>query len=240
MKHSLILSVAMFIAITFLAQEFSAQTRKSRTRKKRTTVTSTVPTSVVQNPEIISQESDSMSDSQMTSSGIIESSASPIVQESLDQKLERFNDKMGEMNSRLGSVESKQKVSLEEKQKKLLMNLDILTRAEQRSENLRRQVFEFLEKESTLQSKINQLENDMRPEVIQSSSALYSSMRPEEVREQKRRTLESERASIQKILTEMQTSRYRLEENLASADSLVKRIREKLEAQIDAALSDEN
>ena len=45
----------------------------------------------------------------------------------------------------------------DEKQKRLLLNLDILSRAEQRSEALRKQVFEMMEKENAVKTKLDSL-----------------------------------------------------------------------------------
>src|SRR6188768_1110717 len=45
------------------------------------------------------------------------------------------------------SATSARRPDPDEKQKRLLLNLDILTRAEQRSESLRKQVFDMMEKE---------------------------------------------------------------------------------------------
>jgi Skp family chaperone for outer membrane proteins len=245
MKRSLVIVATILISMGLLTGEISAQKKKKTVRKKRTsTATKTVPQPVAQQPEIVSRASDSsnqsISDAVQPGIGQTENpSQVPPRPETLDEKLDRFNQKMTELSERLGSLEGTQRNDIEAKQKRLLMNLDILTRAEQRAENLRRQVFEFLEKEASFQSRLNKLGYEMRPEVIQSNLALYGSMRPEEVREERRKELESERSSAERLLAETQRNRLALEENLASADALVKRVREKLEAEIDAALDED-
>ncbi|MBK8304263.1 MAG: hypothetical protein IPK98_12965 [Chloracidobacterium sp.] len=51
-----------------------------------------------------------------------------------------------ELNERLKKLEGNQSSTYDEKQKRMLLNLDILTRAEQRSDSLRKQLFEMIEK----------------------------------------------------------------------------------------------
>lgn len=130
-------------------------------------------------------------------------------------------------------------VDPDQKQKRLLLNLDILTRAEQRSESLRKQVFEMLEKESVVKTKLDTLEYDLKPEVIERSTALIGSLRPEELRASRRKSLESERANLQMMLTEIQRNRTSLEISLQRADSLVDKLRNKFEKEIDTALEDD-
>jgi hypothetical protein len=127
----------------------------------------------------------------------------------------------------------------DQKQKRLLLNLDILTRAEQRSESLRKQVFEMLEKENVVKTKLDSLEYDLKPEVIERSTALIGSLRPEELRASRRKSLESERANLQMMLTEIQRNRTSLEISLQRADLLVDKLRNKFEKEIDTALEEE-
>jgi hypothetical protein len=131
------------------------------------------------------------------------------------------------------------KADPDEKQKRLLLNLDILTRAEQRSESLRKQVFEMLEKENSVKTKLDSLEYDLRPEVIERSTALIGSLRPEEIRASRRKSLESERANLQILLTQIQQNRVILESGLQRSDLLVEKLRTKFEKEIDTALEDE-
>ncbi|MEP7148722.1 MAG: hypothetical protein ABI857_07545 [Acidobacteriota bacterium] len=130
-------------------------------------------------------------------------------------------------------------VDPDEKQKRLLLNLDILTRAEQRSESLRKQVFEMIEKENAVKTKLDSLEYDMRPEVIERSTAMVGSLRPEEIRASRRKSLESERTNLQSLLTEIQRTRVSLDASLQRADVLVEKLRIKFEKEIDSALEDD-
>lgn len=146
-----------------------------------------------------------------------------------------------ELGRRIKNLEAERvsKPDPDEKQKRLLLNLDILTRAEQRSESLRKQLFEMIEKENAVKTKMDSLEYDLRPEVIERSTNLIGSLRPEEIRASRRKSLESERNNLQTLLSEIQRNKLALELNLQKADALVEKIRVKLEKEIDTALEDE-
>ncbi len=74
-----------------------------------------------------------------------------------------------ELNDRLRKLESAKKNDYDDQQKRLLMNLDIITRAEGRTESLRKQLFEMIEKENTIQGRLEQINYDSRPEAIELS-----------------------------------------------------------------------
>lgn len=124
-------------------------------------------------------------------------------------------------------------------QRKLLLNLDILTKAEQRSDGLRKQLIEMIEKENSIQTRLDAIEIDLRPELIERSVAGVGSLRPEELREARRRQLTSERTNLQNLIAEIRRNRATLETNLNKADELVERLRVRLEREIDTVLSDE-
>ena len=149
-----------------------------------------------------------------------------------------------QLGNRIKNLESglrveKPAVDPDQKQKRLLLNLDILTRAEQRSESLRKQMFEMLEKENGVKTKLDSLEYDLRPEVIERSTALIGSLRPEEIRASRRKSMEAERANLTTLLTEIQRTRARLEIDLQRSDALVDKLRNRFEKEIDTALEDE-
>ena len=143
-----------------------------------------------------------------------------------------------ELSDRIKSLESDKKNDYDQKQKRLLLNLDILSRAESRAESLRKQLFEMVEKETTVQTRLEQIRFDARPEAIERSTAFVGSMRPEEIRDQRKKSLDAERKNLESLLTQIQTSRTSLEENVSKADFLVEKVRLKLDKDIDDALSE--
>ncbi len=158
------------------------------------------------------------------------------VPESSDEKLDRIAKGLSELAERMKSVEADSKRDYDEKQKRLLMNLDILTRAEQRSESLRKQLFEIVERESTIKTRLEQMEFEMRPEMIDRQVAFAGTLRPEELRDMRRKNLEIEKKNLQDLLLQVQSTRSNLQLNVDKSDQLVEKLRLKLEKDIDAAL----
>ena len=125
-------------------------------------------------------------------------------------------------------------------QKKMLLYLDLLTRTEQREASLQKQLFDMLEKQNSLNSKIKQLENQMRPDSIRSATALTGSLRPEELREQRKLALTLERDSALKLLQRVNSRITTLETSVRKAEALVERIRLRFDKVMDDALNEED
>src|SRR6476469_9550024 len=171
-------------------------------------------------------------------------SSTQIIQPSLadtqglpDDTAKRLKD----LQSRIKKLESLQatdkKATYEERQKLLLTNLDILTKAEQRSESLRKQRFEMVDKENTIRARLDQIEVDIRPEMIERSVAVVGTLRPEELREARRKSLDSERHNLQNLLNDVVAARTNLDADLLRSDALVEKLRVRLDKDIDDALN---
>jgi chromosome segregation ATPase len=91
--------------------------------------------------------------------------------------------------------------------------------AQERAASLRAQLVEIQAKQAELQMRLQQLEEDLKPENIEHSLAGVGSTHPEELREARRRQLEIQKKSIQSQLDVLAASRTRLEAAIASADA---------------------
>jgi hypothetical protein len=145
-----------------------------------------------------------------------------------------------ELTERIQRLEGGKTSTYDEKQKRLLLNLDILTRAEQRSESLRKQLFELIEKENTTRTRLDQIEYESRPEMIERSAQMVGSMKPEELRDARRRSLEGEKRNLTALLDEIRVARENISANLLRADQMVERLRERLEKDIDDSFFADN
>jgi oligoendopeptidase F len=85
--------------------------------------------------------------------------------------------------------------------------------------SLRAQLSEVQSKEADLQTRRLELEEALKPENIQSSLAGVGSVHPEELREQRRRELEREKAGVVAQLDQLAISHRRLETAIAQADA---------------------
>jgi chromosome segregation ATPase len=114
-------------------------------------------------------------------------------------------------------------------QKSGLIELEVLTRAEQRAEALRAKLFELQMQEIYLQSVLEDLDYRMSPEGIRRALAFVGSVRPmDEWRDALRARLENEKARANKLLEFLASSRERLEAEISRADEKLERLRQQL------------
>jgi hypothetical protein len=93
------------------------------------------------------------------------------------------------------------------------------TNAKETAANLRVQLSEVQVRKAELQTRDEQLEENLKPENIERSVAGIGSTHPERLREQRRRQLEIARAGVRVQLDELDRSRKRLETAIAEADA---------------------
>ena len=91
--------------------------------------------------------------------------------------------------------------------------------AQERAANLRAQLIETQAKQAELKLRLEQLEEDLKPENIERSLAGIGSTHPEELREGRRRQLEIQKKGVQSQLEVLAASRTRLEAAIARADA---------------------
>lgn len=232
-KAIFLLATAVLVCF-FAASQITAQTNKRRA--KRASLPVPLPTPLPQSgvPLIVSRAEEYQNENQPVVTAAVPSSA-----ETIDEKVEKYNSRLKELNTRVKSLESTQKNEYDEKQKRLLLNLDILSRAEQRAESLRKQLFDLVEKENSVRTRLEQIGFEARTEMIDRAAAFSGSLKPEEIRDQRKKSLDIERRNLESLLAQIQTSRATLEENVQKADSLVEKVRSKLEKEIDDALAED-
>lgn len=142
-------------------------------------------------------------------------------QERMRRTIDHLSGQVTELSNKLNQMKDQQNT---------LVDLERLSRAEQRAENFRTQLRDVLDKESALQARLEQIDYDLRPESIQMRAALVGTLRPDEVREAIRRQLESEKTRVRKQLDQLASSRVRLEAAVASAETEVDRLRARIDA----------
>lgn len=133
---------------------------------------------------------------------------------SLSNQVDRLNDKLTEM----------------QETERARLDMERLTRAEQRAESLRTQQVDVESKLADLQSKLEQIDFSLKPENIDRSAG-FGTTRPEEARDSRRRQLENEKKRVQAQITILETSRTRLETAVRTADAEVDSLRNKIERQ---------
>jgi TolA-binding protein len=122
----------------------------------------------------------------------------------------------------------KRKVADLDKYRQLDYLRDLLVKEEQRAEALQTQIQDLIGKEALLQTRIDQLDEQLRPENIDQALAGVGSLRPEEAKEALRRRLGNEKRRVQAQLDLLHQSQARLQASLATADASIQRLRLRL------------
>jgi hypothetical protein len=161
--------------------------------------------------------------------------ADPIANELslLRKSLQTLNSRLQAISEDLLKPEAKDDAESKERLKRISTNFDLLTRAEERAEVLRKQLIELIEKETSFKMRLAQLDEDMRPENIERTLSTYGTTRTVELRETRRRVLENEKRGVESLLQITTQSRLRLEEDVRQADQLVSKLRQRLFPLID-------
>ena len=161
--------------------------------------------------------------------------ADPLTNEvaALRKSLQTLNSRLQAISEELLAPDKKEGGDSISKVKQVTIYLDLLTHAEERAEVLRKQLIELIEKETTYRTRMTQFEEDLRPENIERSMAGIGTTRTAEMRDTRRRVLETDRRGVDSLLNVTVQSRMRLEEDVRQADLLVAKLRQRLFPLID-------
>ena len=231
--------LAILLAFGLCFDEASAQRRRNR-RSRRVTnpVTvapvepATVPSTQATDPQIIST-----ADQQATDQGNASDITGQLPTNSRRTNRKRAAEPEDEADSMRRTVNElssqvtklSDKLTQMEQQQRTLVDMERLSRAEQRAENLRTQLRDVQEKEGLLQARMEQIDFNLKPENIERSVSTYGSTRPEEARDARRSMLESDKTRTRSQLELLATSRQRLETAIINADLEVDKLRKRIE-----------
>jgi prefoldin subunit 5 len=228
--------VVVFFIVGLCLDDVNAQRRRRQSRRVTNPVNTTPQptptprpaTTTTADPKIISTADETVSDTTSGTStngrtGTRSSRNTPAAPLTEEERLRRTLDKLSSDIDKLTN-----KMSQMEQQQRTMLYEDLLSRTEQRAENLNAQLRDVQTKEAELQARLSQVEFESRPENLERSTATYGSTRPEELREQRRRFLEAEKLRLQSQLDQLATSRRRLESAIAAADAQAERIRARM------------
>jgi hypothetical protein len=105
---------------------------------------------------------------------------------------------------------------------------DLLAKEEQRANNLQTQLLTTMEKMATLESRLGEINEQLRPENIE-RMIVAGSLRPEEVREATSRRLSGEKRRLQSQLELLQPTRSRLQASLTGTEQTIQRLQLQLQ-----------
>ena len=240
--------ISVCLILTFCLIEGDAQTR----RKKRTRRTSKPAAAkpVITNPPIAPAATTATTDKAATGDVKIISTADPNTTPESNEQLQGWKPKVtaptnppptedDQMRQTIIGLSNQvnrlnDKLSKMQEDDRYQLDMERLTRAEQRAEQLRMQLVDTQSKMADLEAKLDQVEYALKPENIERATQTYGSTRPEEARDARRKQLENERARLIAQLKILETSKNRLEVSVANADAEVDMLRAKLQQRRDA------
>jgi DNA repair exonuclease SbcCD ATPase subunit len=156
-------------------------------------------------------------------------SASPDQKEDMQQTITTLSNQVNRLTDKLTQMQEDDRYQLD---------MERLTRAEQRAEQIRSQLIDTQSKMADLDAKLEQIDYALKPENIDKAAQGMGTVHPEEARDSRKRQLENEKSRLQAQLKILETSKSRLEVSQANADAEVDNLRAKLQQkreQMDAA-----
>lgn len=230
-KHSIRRLLTAVLAIVFVAGfllvDSNAQKRRRRTGRRRPSAPR------ITNPTIY-QPTDNTNNSDTSTTPETNSAETQPARPAGDQDPEAMKKTIRTLSTQVDKLSDKL-TQMEEAQRSMV-DLERLSRAEARSTALRAELRDVQAKESDLEAKAEEIDYALKPENIERATAGYGTTHPEDVREQRRRQLDSEKQRIRKQLDQLVASRTHLEEAIATSDAEVERLRKKLDAADEAAI----
>jgi hypothetical protein len=214
-RRLVMIAVAFLVIGLFLVDSTAQRKRRSRRARKPSTPKIT-------NPPIYEAPTEE------TNSNTSEMPASsPENQDPQSKTIRDLSSQVDKLTNKISAMEESQRT---------LVDLERLSRAEQRSADLWKQLRDVEAQQADLQMRSEEIDYALKPENIDRAVAGYGSTKPEEVREQRRKQLESEKLRGQKQLEQLTANHARLQTAIAAADAEVERLRKRLDAAEQAAL----
>ncbi len=224
------LLLASFLVLMLCVADSVAQTKKKRSSRTRK---APVAKPVITNPDIAPPTTDANGDIKIISTADQTSSEGEAASDPAQTKnpaAEKSADDMKRSITNLSNQVNRLTDKLTEMQDDDRYQLDMerLTRAEQRAEQVRSQLIDTQSKIADIESKLEDVEYALKPENIERVTQGMGTLRPEEVRDSRKRQLENERTRLQAQLKILENGKSRLEVSSANADAEVDSLRAKL------------
>ncbi|MFN2500085.1 MAG: hypothetical protein ABR557_13460 [Pyrinomonadaceae bacterium] len=221
--------LAILVGLSLCSIEADAQRRRKR-RVRR------APRPVVTNPAIAAPGSEQDSSERIISTADENGNPTKTTEEgtqpkrgtsrsgsaSMQQTIDALSNQVNRLNDKLSRIQENDRS---------LLDMERLTRAEQRAESVRAQMLDTESKLADLHARMEQVDYSLKPENIERSMAGYGTLHPEEARDSRRRQLENEKGRLQAQITLLENSRTRLQASLTTSEAEVDLLRRRLDQQ---------
>jgi len=208
-----LIALALFLVGGLLMVDSNAQKRKRKRRSSAPKIT---------NPEIYQPPTTENTNANNSGDTAPAESPSPTPDpEAMKKTIQTLSNQVDKLTDKLNQMEESQRS---------MVDLERLGRAEQRSSQLRTEQREVQAKIGELEVRLEDVEFALKPENVERATAVYGTTRPEEIRAQRKKQLETERERAQRQLEQLRASDAHLTEAIATSDAEVDRLQKKLDA----------
>jgi chromosome segregation ATPase len=221
--RKLVIVVLAIVVMTSLLVDSAAQKRK-RTKRRRPSAPR------ITNPEIYQPSSVDNSNSAENSTGNSNANSNSTQSEdpeSMKRTIRTLSNQVDKLGEKLNDMQASQQS---------MVDLERLSRAEQRASQLRTELREVQGKKGDLEAHLEQVEYELKPENIERAVAGYGTTRPEELRAQRQKQLENDRTRTRQQIDQLAASEGRIQQAIAASDVEIDRLQKKLEAGDKAAI----
>ena len=129
-------------------------------------------------------------------------------------------------------------MQLSDRQQKLLLGYEVLNRAEQRLEILQKFQIELTQKDGEVKSRIAQVEEELIPGSIERSTAFTGTTHGDELRDGRKKTLETERRNLQTLNAQIARNLQQNSDEMRQAENFVSTLRRKILPALETEVSD--
>jgi small-conductance mechanosensitive channel len=208
-----LIALALFLVGGLLMVDSNAQKRKRKRRSSAPKIT---------NPEIYQPPTTENSNANNSGDTAPAETPSPTPDpESMKKTIQTLSNQVDKLTDKLNQMEESQRS---------MVDLERLGRAEQRSSQLRAEQRDVQAKIGELEVRLEDVEFALKPENVERATAVYGTTRPEEIRAQRKKQLETERERVQKQLEQLRAGDAHLTQAIATSDAEVDRLQRKLDA----------
>jgi small-conductance mechanosensitive channel len=208
-----LIALALFLVGGLLMVDSNAQKRKRKRRSSAPKIT---------NPEIYQPPTTENTNANNSGDTAPAETPSPTPDpESMKKTIQTLSNQVDKLTDKLNQMEESQRS---------MVDLERLGRAEQRSSQLRAEQRDVQAKIGELEVRLEDVEFALKPENVERATAVYGTTRPEEIRAQRKKQLETERERVQKQLEQLRAGDAHLTQAIATSDAEVDRLQRKLDA----------
>ncbi len=165
----------------------------------------------------------------------------PVADEAVLTELQKISRSVQTLAAGLKALAEKSEATKDgpsERQKRLMLGLEMLVKTEERVANFQKLQIELVEKLNENRGKLSQVELELRPRSIDRNFAFEGTTETPELRETRRLKLIADRTTLTALLSQIQTTLGETIESLNEAQGQAYRLRRTILPQLERELTD--